>query len=330
MNILIIGIGSIGRRHLKNCLVLGYDNIDLVSQSGNIPDEFSFLKRYASVKDATNSNSYDFAILCTPTAYHICDLIYLLEKKIPNIYVEKPISHTLSHINKAIFLSQQFNSRVVVGYDLHFESGLQKVKEILDSNLIGKVVSINSKVGQYLPDWRPFQDYRKGMSASIKDGGGVMLDLVHEFDYLYWLLGEVKYIAALYDHSGTLEIETEDVAEVLLQFNNGVLGTIHLDYLQQKLVRDCLITGSNGSILWDLTTSSVKWINNNKEEFEFSYSGFARNDRFLLILDAFLKPNMPDKRLTTLEDGIESLKMVLAAKKSSETKTFISLDQVKE
>lgn len=326
MKILIIGIGSIGLRHLKNCLTLGYHNIHIVSRSNNVPEEFKHLVCYRSIQEALTDNVYDFAVLCTPTAHHVPDVIFMLKNGVRNIYIEKPISHTFAGIDSIVTLSEQYHSRVVVGYDLHFDPGLQKVKELLNEGTIGKVVSINSKVGQYLPDWRPNQDYRKGMSASKKDGGGVMLDLVHEFDYLYWLQGKVKTIAALYNNSGTLEIETEDIAEVLLQFDNGAIGTIHLDYLQQKLVRDCLITGSEGTIYWNLTASNVKWINSSKEEFEYSYLGFERNDRFISIMKAFLNPDIQDGRLTTLNAGIESLKMVLAAKQSSESKTFISLD----
>jgi predicted dehydrogenase len=194
----------------------------------------------------------------------------------------------------------------------------------LKQDAIGKVVSVNAQVGQYLPDWRPAEDYRKGMSAKRETGGGVMLDLVHEFDYLYWLIGDIKMIAAKYSNSGALEIETEDAAEVLLSFVNGASGTIHLDYLQRKLVRNCLITGYKGSIKWNLAENIVWWINADKQEDEFNYSGYERNDRFLAIMKSFLT-TPADERLTTLQQGMESLRWVLAAKQSSEQNTFIDM-----
>jgi predicted dehydrogenase len=207
---------------------------------------------------------------------------------------------------------------------LHFDPGLQKVKELLGQKAIGEVISVNAQVGQYLPDWRPAEDYSKGMSARKETGGGVMLDLVHEFDYLLWLIGSVVTVACQYRNSGALNIETEDVADVLLKFVSGVTGTIHLDYLQQKLVRNCLFTGSKGSITWNLATSKVNWINSKKEESEFDYKSFERNDRFIEIMKTFLE-DKNDYRLTTFQQGIDSLKLVLAAKKSSDQNEFVAI-----
>ncbi|HEX8461452.1 MAG TPA: hypothetical protein VF623_08475, partial [Segetibacter sp.] len=116
----------------------------------------------------------------------------------------------------------------------------------------------------------------------------------------------------------------EDVADVLLKFVSGVTGTIHLDYLQQKLVRNCLFTGSKGSITWNLATSKVNWINSKKEESEFDYKSFERNDRFIEIMKTFLE-DKNDYRLTTFQQGIDSLKLVLAAKKSSDQNEFVAI-----
>ncbi len=324
MKILLIGLGSIGKRHLQNILHLGYTNIEVVSIKGFLPSPFTNLKVYTSIQQALKAGTYDVAILCTPTANHVGNMLELLQAKIANIYLEKPVSHSEENVEELIKLGNGQSANIVVGYDLHFDIGLQKVKDLLQQNIIGKIVSVNAQVGQYLPDWRPQQDYREGMSAKVQAGGGVMLDLVHEFDYLLWLFGPVKKLACCYQHSGALQIETEDNAEVLLSFESGVLGTIHLDYLQQKLVRNCRITGYHGSIYWDLTTSQVSWINNQKQEETFDYKGFERNDRFIQIMKAFLSGDKDD-RLTTLKQGIESLRLVLAAKQSSDCNQFIHL-----
>lgn len=325
MKIILIGLGSIGLRHLRNILSLGYNQVSIVSRSGNLPEEFSFLPVFSSLHSALSSSRFDAAIVCTPTSLHISPVKALLEARIPNIYIEKPVSHSLVGIDEILLLSKSYSNTVVVGYDLHFDPGLQKVKQLLDEDVIGKIVSVNAVVGQYLPDWRPHQDYRAGMSAKKETGGGVMLDLVHEFDYLLWLVGKVSNIACQYSHSGALEIETEDVSDVLLRFNNGATGTIHLDYLQQKLVRNCMITGYNGTLFWNLAESNVRWINKEKTEETFNYSGYERNSRFIEIMRSFLE-NRTDPRLTGLNEGIESLKLVLAAKYSAENSVFVNLD----
>ncbi len=324
MKILLIGLGSIGLRHLRNLLTLAYSGVSVVSRSGRLPEEFSSLPVYSSLPAALSSATFDAAIVCTPTSFHFHSVKALLEAQVPNIYIEKPVSNSLNGMDVLLALSASYQNNIVVGYDLHFDPGMQKVKQLIEEDAIGKVVSVNAQVGQYLPDWRPKEDYIKGMSARKETGGGVMLDLIHEFDYLLWLMGPAKTVACQYSNSGALNIETEDVCEVLLHFKNGVIGTIHLDYLQQKLVRNCLITGYGGTITWNLAESKVNWINKNKEEFAFDYKGFERNDRFIEIMKAFLE-NKNDPRLTTLRQGVESLRLVLAAKHSAENTVFAEL-----
>ncbi|GEO09925.1 Gfo/Idh/MocA family protein [Segetibacter aerophilus] len=325
MKILLIGLGSIGRRHLRNLLTLGYNQISVVSRSATLPAEFDFLRVYSSLQDALSSSVFDTAIICTPTSLHLASASILLHAKIPNIYLEKPVSHSYNGIEDLLALAASYESNIVVGYDLHFDPGMQKVHELLAENVIGKVVSVNAFVGQFLPDWRPAEDYTKGMSAKKETGGGVMLDLVHEFDYLLWLLGPVETVASQYSNTGALQIETEDVCDVLLKFDNGATGTLHLDYLQKKLVRNCTITGFNGAITCNLAENKVSWINKDKQEEEFEYKGFERNGRFIQIMKAFLE-NKKDARLTSLQQGIESLKLVLAAKRSSEKARFVTLN----
>ena len=294
-----------------------------MSRSGILPDAFSSLQVYTSLQQALSEQNFDAAIVCTPTAMHTEAARQLLLAKIPNIYIEKPVSHSLNGMSELLSLAKQYTNNIVVGYDLHFDPGMQKVKKLLEEEVIGKVVSVNAQVGQYLPDWRPHEDYRQGMSAKIATGGGVMLDLVHEFDYLLWLFGKVKSIACQYTNSGALEIETEDASDVLIRFQNGIIGTIHLDYLQPKLVRNCMITGSNGTLFWNLATSTVKCITTDKTEQEYSYQGYERNNRFVEIMTAFLQ-NDDDTRLTNLEQAIESLKLVVAAKNSAENLCFVN------
>ncbi len=326
MKIVLVGLGSIGKRHLNNIVELGFNNITVVTRSGILPQEFSQLKVYNNLNEALRNTEFNAAIICTPTALHLESLIPIIQKGIKNIYLEKPISHSLQQMKEVIQLAKSNNTRIIVGYDLHFDIGLQKVHELLNNSIIGKVLSVNATVGQYLPHWRPHEDYSKGMSAKRETGGGVMLDLIHEFDYLYWLVGNIKTIASFNCNTQSLKIETEDIAEVLLQFEKGVIGTIHLDYLQPQLVRNCLFTCSKGSIFWDLANSTVSWTLIDEEKKIFSYKGFERNQRFLEIMKLFLE-NKKDDRLTYLESGYESLKMVEAAKYSSSNNVFVSLKE---
>lgn len=326
--ILIIGLGSIGQRHLKNILSLGYKEISLVRRNATTLKEFPNLKVYKSINSACEVDKYNTAIIATPTANHFKDFLEVSKNKIANIYLEKPISHSVKEANKIKEITKKKNLNVTVGYDLHFDLGLLKVKELLQKNTIGKVCSFQVEVGQYLPDWRPTQDYREGMSAKKDLGGGVMLDLIHEFDYVNWLFGPIKNIFGKHKQISNLEIETEDVSLNIVETKNGVLGTISLDYLQKELSRTCKIVGDNGTIIWDYKASKVTWSIHQKPIWEeFIYINIERNDRFISIIKTFLDSdvNNRDERLSSVKQAFKSLKMVKSAKKSNQNNKFTKI-----
>ncbi len=326
-NILIIGFGSIGKRHLGNILLLGYGNVSVISRTKKNDTEFPFVRFYNTIEESFENNFFDKAFICTPTSYHIKDLILLLHYRVKNIYIEKPLSNSYHRIEDVIKLGLLGQSNIVVGYDLHFDLGIAKVRELIGENVIGRILSANVFVGQHLSQWRPNEDYREGMSAKDETGGGVLLDLIHEFDYLCWLFGDVDFVACDYLNSGELEIETEESANVLLKFESGISATIHLDYLQKKIIRHCIFTGTKGTITWDVVKCWVNWVDKNGTEMGFDYSGMERNDRFIAIIKAFLE-HKKDERLTSLNEGLKSLRVVLAAKKSCEDQCFVKVASV--
>lgn len=315
--IVVIGLGSIGTRHFTNLKTLGFQDIVLVSSKLLKPIEWEGHEVFSKLEHALQSHHFTHAFVCSPTASHVAQLKELVQARVSKIYLEKPISHNLDDL-------EQFNAaltqgvQILVGYDLHFDPGLTKVRELLNNKAIGKVYSANAFVGQYLPDWRPYEDHRKGMSGSVEHGGGVMLDLIHEFDYLIWLLGSVQSVSAIYQKNPELEIETEDVADVLIKFKSGATGTIHMDYHQRVLIRNCVFTGDLGTIKWDLAARTVTLTQEDKQEVQFDFSNFERNDRYLEIAKAFMEEESDD-RICTFERGLESLQLVMASKISSQS-----------
>jgi predicted dehydrogenase len=200
---------------------------------------------------------------------------------------------------------------------LRFDLGLNKVKDLLAEKVIGNTISVQAEVGQYLPDWRKGTNYKEGMSAKISLGGGVMLDLIHEFDYLSWLLGPFQTIFGLNKQSEALGIETEAISVNIFETTSGVLGTLSLDYLQKDLNRNAKFIGDFGTIIWDYPTSEVKWKTHNEQNWNtFVYAEISRNDRFKAVLQSFFNANGSnfDVRLTNLQESILSLKAVVDAK----------------
>lgn len=313
---------------MGNLIELGYTDISVVTRSP-LPEKFETLAvAYKTIETAFEKDMYDTAFVCTPTSHHVNNLELLLTKKVQNIYIEKPLSNTTKNISAVLTLAASYKNNIAVGYDLHFDPGIQKVRELLQQQVIGKTVSVNAFVGQYLPRWRPHEDHRKGMSAREETGGGVLLDIIHEFDYLCWLNGPVDTVAGMHINTGVLEIETEECAEVLLKFKNGSIGSVHLDYLQPSLVRHFIITGTHGSITCNIAEKKVSWLTVKGLAGEYTYHEFERNDRFKKIVQHFLE-DKTDDRLTGLQGALQSLCIVEAAKYSAAAGCMINPEALK-
>lgn len=321
MNVLLVGSGSIGTRHLNNTIALYPQcQVTVVSRSKTQVD-CDNARVVSSISQAFESIPFfDAAIVATPTSLHVDNALELIIHGVKKIYIEKPVSHTFESIDELNSLATLNNVQAFVGFDMRFDPGLNKVKELLTQQTIGNLVSVQAEVGQYLPDWRPNTNYKEGMSAKVNLGGGVMLDLIHEFDYLLWLLGPFKRIVGLNKNVASLEIETEGISVNLFESETGVLGTLSLDYLQKELNRKSKFVGDFGTIEWNYVSSEVRWKTHLETQWNsFQYADFDRNSRFLKILNAFYMatPDSFDHRLTPIEHSSISLQAVQNAKASA-------------
>lgn len=193
---------------------------------------------------------------------------------------------------------------------------------------IGEVISARVNWGEYLPDWHPWEDYRISYSARGDLGGGVLLTLCHPFDYLRWLIGEVEAVTAETRASGVLEIEVEDVAEVILNFRNGVMGHVHLDYLTRPSQHWLEVIGSEGVLRWDNADGAVRHWSNASQSWSSieAPKGFERNTMFLEEMRHFLQViEGKAKPVCGFEDGMRALEIVLAAYRSANLGQRVSL-----
>ncbi|HNP23922.1 MAG TPA: Gfo/Idh/MocA family oxidoreductase [Panacibacter sp.] len=333
MNILVIGLGSIGRRHLANLAGMGHRVSAVSSKRKPLAGTETApapavepVAVYASLERAFSAASFDAAFICSPTAFHAKALIFLLQEQVPRIYVEKPLFDQWEPVPTIRALAARYGPQICVGYDLHFEPGFAQVNTLLSCNGIGRLLSVQAFAGQYLPQWRPYEDHRTGMSAKTETGGGVLLDLIHEIDYLLQFAGNARSVYCKTTNSGSLGIETEESADLLLDFDDRVSATLHLDYLQPSLTRFATFTGTGGTIVWNLAERSVSHTTHGMQPNLFSYQNADRNDRFLAIERAFLE-NPTDSRLVHLETGLKSLRVVLAAKKSVAENSQVTLTE---
>jgi len=320
-HILIVGLGSIGRRHLRNLLHLGFTEILLCDKFRRPIEEAPGMPVLRDLSDALSEEPEAVFVTC-PTAQHM-EVALPAAKAGCNLFIEKPLSNSWEGVGDLLAAVRDRKLLGMVGFDLRFDPGLCVAKRLIEENCIGRVVAIHAQVGQYLPDWRPHEDYRKGMSATVEMGGGVILDLIHELDYVSWLAGPVVQVACFADKVSRLEIETEDTAAIVLKFADGAIGSVNLDYVQRSESRTCRIVGEEGTILWDYFGNKVRWYEAASTAWrEEAYPDFQRNDRFVAEMRHVLSCLQGDERpKVDLVTGAEVLKLALAAKESAKTGT---------
>lgn len=254
MKLLVCGFGSIGRRHLANARSLRH-GLDVAVLE---PDRALWTDgaRFAGALDDV-AGDFDVAMICSPTATH-AEQIAALAGRARALFIEKPLAHdraALAAIRAAVAGRPIIS---MVGCNYRFEPGLLRVRELLASGAIGKPLSFRAEFGHWLPSWRPTTDYRRGYAARRETGGGIILDRIHELDYATWLFGTPAKLLAMSDRLGPLEIETEDVAEILLRFESGVIGSIHGDYLQREYVCKLDVIGERGTVEWRFKPTRVR------------------------------------------------------------------------
>lgn len=322
MKILIAGMGSIGRRHLRNFQALNAgDFVLLRTRRSTLPDdELEGLHTEHDLKQALQKHSPNIVVISNPTSLHL-DIAIPAAEAGCNLLLEKPISHNMERVSILSKIVKQNDLRVLVGFQFRFHPGLQYIKQLLENNAIGPVTYVHVHWGEHLPAWHPWEDYRKGYAARSDLGGGVLLTLCHPFDYLRWIIGEVDAVSAMMSQEGGLDIEVEDSANVILRFADGVLGSVHLDYIQRPPTHTLEINGQNGRILWDNEDGAVHWHQADKEAWQTKEmsSDFERNTLFINEANHLLNC-IKDRAepCVNLDDGIATQKIVLAAKQSNQ------------
>lgn len=321
MKFLIAGLGSIGRRHLRNLVELGERDIILYrTHQATLPD--ADLAEFPVVTDLDEAlaQNPDAVIISNPTALHMKVAIPSAQKGCA-LFLEKPLSVAYKEIVPLQEILKKTGKPVLVGFQFRFHPAFQQIASWIQNGLIGRVVSANVLWGEYLPAWHPWEDYRKSYSARKDLGGGVLLTLCHPIDYMRWLLGEVASVSAFVEKISDLELEVEDLVEMTMQHEHGAVSHIHLDYFTRPKRHTLEISGSSGTIVWDETSNEVK-LYQAEEERWLSYKPpleFERNTLFLSEMSHFLDILKNNKEpVCSFEDGARIQQIIAAAYRSAE------------
>jgi predicted dehydrogenase len=329
MKFLIAGLGSIGRRHLRNLRALGENDIVLLrSHKATLPDdELAGFPVETDLVEALKIHKPAAVIVANPTSLHLDVAIPAAEAGC-HILLEKPISGSLERVGQLEAAAKSSGSRILVGFQFRFHPTLIKAAGLISSGALGKVLTVHAHWGEYLPNWHPWEDYRQSYAARNDLGGGVIRTLTHPLDYVRWLVGEVIEVRALTGHISPLEMDAEDVAEIGLRFAGGAIGGVHVNYVQRPPVHRLEIAGTQGALHWDNADGILNFYKMSQFFSEWSAAppapileqfappdGFERNGMFLDQMKHFLAVARGETEpVCTLQDGVRAIELAMMAR----------------
>lgn len=323
--ILVVGYGSIGRRHVKN--LLHYSNYEiLILTKKKYNNKETRVKYYNSLTEVLKEEP-EIGFITNETSFHIEVAIKLAKKNI-HLFIEKPLSNSIKNVQKLQEIVNKNKLITQMGCNWRFHPCIKKIKKIIEKNEIGKIYSVQVESNSYLPDWHPYEDYRNGYAAKKELGGGILLTCIHELDFLYWYFGKVEEIFSITKKQSQLEVNTDDISIMVMKFKKNILGELHLDYFQRPDFKRCKIIGSKGTLYWDSSINIVKFYSNNKKKWinKIEIKKYEKNQMYIDEILYFLKSVKKKKKtINPLNDGIKTLEISLVAIKSSKLKKMLKI-----
>ncbi len=263
--IVVIGGGSIGKRHLRNLRSIGYGNLFCLHHSA---------ESRAGIKGVRDIyNWYELidldpnaVFICTPTVYHI-ELLKKLSELKCNIFMEKPLGGTQS----APSLVDLSNRHFMIGFMLRWHSQLKWIRDCIQKGTFGTIIGASFEFGSYLPMWHPNEDYKKSYAAISKMGGGVINTISHEADLAIWFFGFPETVYTEYGGSRILDIDAEESCDIIFGYPEFNV-TVHLDFLQRLYRRKISIYFEDVTLDWDWNSNKIIVAQDGKKSVEYRLS----------------------------------------------------------
>lgn len=329
------GLGSIGQRHLRNLKRLLGDELEVVAwrarRRGHVlTDQMTIAEgldleehfgiRVVPTLEDGLAEQPDAVFVTNPSSMHL-DVATRAAQAGCNLFVEKPLSHTLDGVDELIALVEKKGLVAAVGYQMRFHPCIRLLRSLLADGPVGPPVCARHDQGEYMPGWHPYEDFRELFAARRDQAGGVLLSQVHELDTVCWLYGMARRVYALGGHWSTLEVDVEDVVSLLLECRYGerpLAVHVQQDFLRHPPVRTYEVVANRGVITADLVANEVRVFDGDAATAEVHrFEGFQRNDTFVEEMQDFLGALRGEHPpAVDLREGTWSLRLALAAHRS--------------
>jgi predicted dehydrogenase len=329
---LFVGLGGIGQRHLRNLRALLGDSVEVLAHrvrrerqtlddSLRVEPGVDLEKKYNvevfSDLEAALAQKPDIAFITNPSSCHVPVALQAARQGC-HLFIEKPLSHSLAQVSELARVCDERRLVTCVAYQLRYHPGLMRLRELLAAGVLGRLLSVRAEVGEYLPGFHPYEDYRRMYASQSALGGGVTLSQIHEIDYLCALFGTPRRVFSMGGHVSSLEVDVDDVALSLLEFPRSDGGSLfvelHQDFWQQPAQRSCTVVGERGKLVWSLSGRFLEHCDETGRVLERQdYAQFPRNQAFMDELANFLGCVIRGEPCTpSLQEGALSLEVALA------------------
>jgi len=306
----ILGLGSIGTRHARNLVSLDYDVIGFDPSPDAHARGITQTQSRTEVLEKSNA-----VIICSPNAHHLDDLCDAITAGC-HVFIEKPLAHTTVGVKQLLDDAAARGLTIFAGLNLRFHPAVGAAKSLIEDGALGNPLWAAFQSSHWLPDWRPGQDYRQGYTADPKTGG-VLFDIIHEFDLANHLLGPAETLFATARNTSILDIPSEDCADVVLGHQSGIRSVLHLDYVTRPPRRTVEIGGEKGILRLDLIKrETVLTDNDNNQRHHKTFSETSSADDYVDEMKAFVE--CVNGKASPPSDGYEALavlEQVIAARK---------------
>ncbi|MHB1530110.1 MAG: Gfo/Idh/MocA family protein [Acidiferrobacteraceae bacterium] len=330
--LLIVGFGSIGGRHARLARQL-VPNVQIVAlRHRNAPTPPGIDRCVTTVDEALQFRP-QAAVIANPATLHL-EIALILAKAGVNLLIEKPMCSCADGVSGLIDTAREQGVILLIGYNMRFLPSLQRFRELVQEKRYGLVLSVRAEVGQYLPSWRPDSDYRETVSAKAALGGGVLLELSHEIDYLRWIFGEVDWVSAVLLKQSNLEIDVEDTAYLILGFACGPesvgkpsVASLNLDFIRHDTTRSCTVICETGSLRWNALVGTIDGFDATSNSWQSLFvHKTQRDDSYIAEWRHFLSCiSNGDSPKVSGQDGLSVIRVIEAARQSSATRSVVAV-----
>jgi predicted dehydrogenase len=330
-HVLVLGSGSVGRRHMRNLSALGARISAMDPRTDRLFEaaaEVPLLGAYRTVEEALETTAANAVAVCSPPSYHVQQAIASLERGLP-VLLEKPVSPRLDDAVRLAETVNRTGTSLVMGYTYRWWPALISMRDRLREGAVGKPLHVRCVMSAHLADWHPWENYQDFFMASAELGGGALLDESHFIDLMLWFFGMPSDVTASVERISALQIETDDNVDALLRYENGPRVSIHLDLFGRPHEKFIVVTGDRGTLQWSFDPNRLRLSHAADGGWQDEPFENERNDMFVEVGREFLEViARAAEPSCTIQDGVDVLRVIEAMRSSSMQGRTVTMETV--